>query len=32
MALPETQFKRGIIAGWINGVRLIDNMRMGRDL
>jgi pantoate--beta-alanine ligase len=32
LALPETQFKRGIIAGWINGVRLIDNMRMGRDL
>jgi len=31
LALPETQFKRGIIAGWVNGLRLIDNMRMGSD-
>jgi len=29
LALPETQFPRGIIAGWVNGVRLIDNMLMG---
>ena len=32
LALPETKSPRGIIAGWINGVRLIDNMRMGSDL
>jgi pantoate--beta-alanine ligase len=22
----STQFKRAIVAGWINGVRLLDNM------
>ena len=29
VALPVTERPRGIIAGWINGVRLLDNMRMG---
>jgi len=28
-ANDETKHKRAIIAGWIDGVRLIDNMRMG---
>jgi len=28
-AKDETKLKRAIIAGWIDGVRLIDNMRMG---
>ncbi len=28
VAAPNTQFPRGIIAGWVNGVRLIDNMPM----
>ncbi len=27
----KTSLSRGIIAGWINGVRLIDNMRMEAD-
>jgi pantoate--beta-alanine ligase len=27
-AQPATQFKRAIVAGWIDGVRLIDNMKM----
>jgi len=31
IATPETRFKRGIIAGWINGTRLIDNMAMGNS-
>jgi pantoate--beta-alanine ligase len=22
----ETRFKRAIVAGWVNGVRLLDNM------
>lgn len=30
IANSETEFQRGIIAGWVNGVRLIDNMPMGR--
>ena len=29
LASDLTQHKRAIIAGWIDGVRLIDNMRMG---
>ena len=29
VADPDTRFKRGIIAGWLNGIRLIDNMPMG---
>ena len=29
IASNETRYKRGIIAGWIDGVRLIDNMKMG---
>jgi len=29
LANDETKNKRAIIAGWIDGVRLIDNMRMG---
>lgn len=29
LANDETKHKRAIIAGWIDGVRLIDNMRMG---
>ncbi|CAB4760348.1 unannotated protein [freshwater metagenome] len=28
-ATDMTKHKRAIIAGWIDGVRLIDNMRMG---
>jgi pantoate--beta-alanine ligase len=27
-AVPSTQKKRGIVAGWLNGVRLLDNMQM----
>ncbi len=27
-ATQQTQKKRGIVAGWINGVRLLDNMQM----
>jgi len=27
-ATAQTQNKRGIVAGWINGVRLLDNMQM----
>lgn len=29
LANDETKHRRAIIAGWIEGVRLIDNMRMG---
>ena len=29
VALPNTERPRGIIAGWINGIRLLDNMPMG---
>jgi pantoate--beta-alanine ligase len=29
LATPETRNKRLIIAGWVNQVRLIDNMAMG---
>jgi pantoate--beta-alanine ligase len=29
LATDSTKHKRAIIAGWIDGVRLIDNMRMG---
>ncbi|MDP1675939.1 MAG: pantoate--beta-alanine ligase [Bacteroidota bacterium] len=29
LAIDVTKHKRAIIAGWIDGVRLIDNMRMG---
>jgi len=29
VATDSTKHKRAIIAGWIDGVRLIDNMRMG---
>ena len=29
LATDSTKNKRAIIAGWIDGVRLIDNMRMG---
>jgi pantoate--beta-alanine ligase len=25
----DTQYRRVIIAGWVNGVRLLDNKRMG---
>jgi pantoate--beta-alanine ligase len=28
-AQSDTQQVRAIIAGWINGIRLIDNMAMG---
>ena len=27
-AVPSTRKKRGIVAGWLNGVRLLDNMQM----
>jgi pantoate--beta-alanine ligase len=27
-AIESTEKKRGIVAGWINGVRLLDNMQM----
>jgi len=30
VAGPDTAFPRGIIAGWINGIRLIDNMPMAK--
>lgn len=30
IANSDTRFQRGIIAGWVNGVRLLDNMPMGR--
>ncbi len=29
LAGPETRAPRGIIAGWVDGLRLIDNMSMG---
>ena len=29
VATDQTRHKRAIIAGWIDGVRLIDNMKMG---
>lgn len=29
LALSDTKRPRGIIAGWINGIRLLDNMPMG---
>ena len=29
LANDETKHRRAVIAGWIDGVRLIDNMRMG---
>ena len=29
IASDQTRNKRAIIAGWIDGVRLIDNMKMG---
>jgi pantoate--beta-alanine ligase len=29
LATPDTKNKRLIIAGWVNQVRLIDNMAMG---
>jgi pantoate--beta-alanine ligase len=29
MAKPDTKNKRAIIAGWVNQLRLIDNMPMG---
>ncbi len=29
LAQKESTRKRGIVAGWINGIRLIDNMPMG---
>ena len=29
LATPDTKYKRLIIAGWVNQVRLIDNMAMG---
>jgi pantoate--beta-alanine ligase len=29
VTLPDTERPRGIIAGWINGIRLLDNMPMG---
>jgi pantoate--beta-alanine ligase len=32
VASKETPFKRGIVAGWLNGIRLIDNMRMESSL
>lgn len=32
IASDETPRKRAIIAGWINGVRLIDNMAMARSM
>ena len=28
VAGPNTRFQRGIVAGWIDGIRLIDNMPM----
>ena len=32
VAVPETVRKRGIVAGWLNGIRLIDNMQMESSL
>jgi pantoate--beta-alanine ligase len=32
LATEETPLKRGIVAGWLNGIRLIDNMRMESSL
>lgn len=32
LATSETPRKRAIVAGWINGVRLIDNMAMARTM
>lgn len=29
LAKPETAKRRALIAGWVNGVRLLDNMAMG---
>jgi pantoate--beta-alanine ligase len=29
MAKPDTKNKRAIIAGWVNQLRLIDNIPMG---
>ena len=29
LATDTTKNRRALIAGWIDGVRLIDNMRMG---
>ena len=29
MAKPDTKYKRAIIAGWVNQLRLIDNIPMG---
>jgi len=31
IAKAESKNKRLIVAGWINGVRLIDNMPMGES-
>ena len=31
VATPDSEFKRGIVAGWINGIRLLDNMAMGSN-
>jgi pantoate--beta-alanine ligase len=31
-ATSDTKNKRAIIAGWVNGVRLLDNKRMGSSL
>ncbi|NBU93548.1 MAG: pantoate--beta-alanine ligase [Actinobacteria bacterium] len=31
-ATPNSKNKRAIIAGWVNGVRLLDNKRMGSSL
>ena len=28
IATPDTQRRRALIAGWVNGVRLLDNMQM----
>ena len=28
VAGAQTRLRRGIVAGWVNGVRLIDNMPM----
>jgi pantoate--beta-alanine ligase len=28
----STQFTRAIVAGWINGVRLLDNMQMKSEV
>jgi pantoate--beta-alanine ligase len=31
-ATADSKNKRAIIAGWVNGVRLLDNKRMGDSL